>query len=73
MLVSPKGIIKYLKSLNLVLNAVFYLSPSLMRIRLYAPLRLRAVKIYFPYRRSLSSVMSGSGVRSLIVRSFNLR
>jgi hypothetical protein len=45
---------------------------SLMQIRLYAPLRSRAVKIYLPYKQSLSSIISRSKVLSLIIRAFNL-
>ena len=42
-LMSLNSKIKYLKCLNLVLNVVFHLYPSLIRIKLYIPGKSKAM------------------------------
>jgi len=49
-----KSKIKYLKYLNLVLNAVIHLYSSFMRIKLYTPNRFKAVNHWVPNNLSLS-------------------
>ena len=69
--ISPNSITIYLKYLQRVLNAIFYSSPSTILIRWYPSLRSSAIKILVFPSRSLSSLILGSGYRSLIVISFS--
>ena len=47
-LVSLKGITKYLKYPRYILKVVFYLLPSLIQIKLYTPFKSKVVNYYIP-------------------------
>jgi hypothetical protein len=62
-LVSLKGITSISKCLYLILNAVFYSSPSLILIKLYALCKSSLVKIFAYLNLSLSLLAKGYDVK----------
>ena len=68
---SPKGMTKNSKCPYLVLKAVLYSSPSLIRTKLYADFKSNLVNTFSPLTLSSKSLINGKGYELRIVISFN--
>lgn len=73
LLQSLNGITRYSKSLYRVRNAIFYLSPSLIRRRLKVEIMSSFIQRFAFDRRARVSIIRGRGYQFLIVIAFNPR
>jgi hypothetical protein len=71
-LLMRKNITVGLNNPRFVRKAAFHLSPSLILILLYPQITLSLLKYFASFSWSITSLMSSSGVLSLMHTSFNL-